>query len=129
MELVERAFAALDVKLDIIESSEQQLEKLKHEYTELLQKLEITDPNESDGSKCINDLTKWLVVSIGKILAFIFKNKEFNMVYIGKYKDQTAYSYFDSEFIGSVLFYKPKSKQKPAIVFLLLYSNGISRNS
>lgn len=58
VKLVATVFAALELKLDIIESSEQQLEKLKHEYTELLQKLEITDPNEIDGPKSIDDLTK-----------------------------------------------------------------------
>ena len=51
-------FAALELKLDIIESSEQQLEKLKHEYSELLRKLERTDPNEINRLKRIDDLTK-----------------------------------------------------------------------
>ena len=32
--------------------------------------------------------------------------KEFNNKYIGKYKDQKAYSYFDSNFVGKVLIYK-----------------------
>ena len=67
-----RAFAALELKLDIIESSEQQLEKLNREYTELLRKLEITDPNEIDGPKRIDDLTKWLVGSIGNTYLSLF---------------------------------------------------------
>ena len=32
--------------------------------------------------------------------------REFNNEYIGKYKDQKAYSYFDSNFVGKVLIYK-----------------------
>ena len=32
--------------------------------------------------------------------------REFNNEYIGKYKDQKAYSYFDSNFVGEVLIYK-----------------------
>ena len=56
--------------------------------------------------------TKWPVITIGNIFALILKNKEFNMEYIGKYKDQNAYSYFDSGFVGLVLFYEQNSKQK-----------------
>lgn len=40
-----------------------------------------------DRSKYIDNLTKWSVVTISDILAFILKNKEFNMGYIEKYKD------------------------------------------
>ena len=29
--------------------------------------------------------------------------KEFDKEYIGKYKDQKAYSYFDSRFVGEIL--------------------------
>ena len=58
VKLVATVFAALELKLDIIESSEQQLEKLKHEYSELLRKLERTDPNEINRLKRIDDLTK-----------------------------------------------------------------------
>ena len=58
LKLVATVFAALELKLDIIESSEQQLEKLKHEYSELLRKLERTDPNEINRLKRIDDLTK-----------------------------------------------------------------------
>ena len=33
------------------------------------------------------------------------KNREFNSDYIEKYKDQKAYSYFDSGFVGQILCY------------------------
>ena len=84
VELVARAFAAVELKLDIIESSEQQLEKLRHACNELLRKLEVPDPNEIDKSKRTDDLAKWPVVTIRNILAFNLKNKEFNVDYIGK---------------------------------------------
>ena len=81
------AFAAAELELDILEFSEQQLKKLKFESTELLRKFEIPNPNKMDRSKYIDDLTKWSVVTISDILAFILKNKEFNMGYTEKYKD------------------------------------------
>ena len=83
----------------------------------MLRKLEIPDPNEINKSKRIDDLTKWPEVTNGNIFAFILKNKEFSVGYIGKYKDQKAYSYFDGGFVGPVLFYEPKSKQKSGAVF------------
>ena len=48
IELVARVFTAVELRLDIIESSEKQHEKLKYEYTELLRKFEIPDPNDVD---------------------------------------------------------------------------------
>lgn len=52
-------------------SHEEQLEKLKYEYNEVFQKLEIPDPNKID--KCINDLTKSPVITIGNIFVIYFE--------------------------------------------------------
>ena len=49
---------------------------------------------------------------MGNIFAFILHKKDFNTDYIGKYKDQKAYLYFDSVFVGPVFIYEPKSKQR-----------------
>ena len=72
LKLIATVFAALELKLDIIESSEQQLEKLKREYSELLRKLEITDPNDINRPKRIDDLTKWQVVTICNLYLPLF---------------------------------------------------------
>ena len=42
--------------------------------------------------------------------------KEFDREYIGKYKDQKAYSYFDSGFLGEILV----SKIRPQLVESLI---------
>ena len=44
--------------------------------------------------------------------------KDFNADYIGKFKDQKAYSHFDSGFVEPVFIYEIKSKQMGDIVFL-----------
>ena len=49
---------SVEVKQD---SYEEQLEKLNYEYNVVFWKLEISDPNEIDRSKYIDDLTKWSV--------------------------------------------------------------------
>ena len=38
-----------------------------------------------------------------KIFTFILKHKEFDAKYIGKYKVEKAYSYFDSKCVGLIL--------------------------
>ena len=55
---------------------------------------------------------------MGNIFAFILHKRDFNTDYIGKYKDQKAYSYFDSGFVVPVFIYEPKSKQRGNIMFL-----------
>ena len=42
----------------------------------------------------------WLKVNLGNIFEYILRMKAFDKEYIGKYKDQKAYSYFDSGFVG-----------------------------
>ena len=52
------------------------------------------------------------------IFAFILHKKDFNTDYVGKYKDQKAFSYFEGGFVGQVSVYEPKSKKRQNIVFL-----------
>ena len=42
-------------------------------------------------------------VNLGNIFEYILRMKEFDKEYMGKFKDQKAYSYFDSGFVGSIL--------------------------
>ena len=48
----------------------------------------------------------------------MLRKKDFNTDYIGKYKDQKAYSYFDSGFFGSIFVYEANSKQRENIASL-----------
>ena len=97
-------------------SLEDQLKRLKYEYEEQLQRLEIPDPT---GEKCFENLALRSVITMGNIF------EEFNTDYIGKYKDQKAYLYFNSGFVGSVFIYEPKLKHSRNIVSL--YSEVMSK--
>ena len=50
--------------------------------------------------------------------------REFNNEYIGKYKDQKAYSYFHSNFVGEVLIYKGND-----YLILFLFCLSMIKNS
>ena len=71
-----------------------------------VKRLEMPDPNGTEIEKRLDNLILWPVITIGNIFAFILHKKDFNTDYIGKYKDQKAYSYFDSGFAGQYLFMK-----------------------
>eukprot|EP00795_Rhopilema_esculentum_P005742 gene5743-11002_t len=48
--------------------------------------------------------------------AELLQQENFNVEYVGKYKDRKAYSYFDSSFVGEILVSKPKDE----VILLLL---------
>ena len=116
IELVARAFTAMELKLPILESTEEQQKRLKQDYANKLQSLQLFDPNQIEEIKRIDDVTKWPVTTTGTIFSYILKKRDFDADYIGKYKDQKAYSYFDSGFVSKILVYEPKTKKY--IVFL-----------
>ena len=51
--------------------------------------------------------------------------KEFDKEYIGKYKDQKAYSYFDSRFVGEILVSKINEGTKKALFYIVQGSMSI----
>ncbi|KXJ06371.1 hypothetical protein AC249_AIPGENE12226 [Exaiptasia diaphana] len=106
VELVARAFSACEMNLPIKLTHEQHNNKLKAEYNNRLAKCDLADPNSE--TEWLDDMTLWPAVDLGKIFAFILLHKEFDTTYIGKYKDRKAYSYWKSNFVGSVLYSKNK---------------------
>ena len=104
VELVARSFSAMELKLPIIQSEEEQRLQLQKDYLDKCDLLELPDPF-SFLEQSTEDLTKWPLLDTGHIFSYILKNREFNTDYIGKYKDQKAYSYFDSGFVGQILCY------------------------
>ena len=106
-ELVARAFVAAEMKVDIILSSEEQLVKLNNEYAMMLSDKNIEDPNEVSEDPKISDITKWMAITAGNIFEYILRVKDFDCEYIGKYKDQKAYSYFDGGLVGEIKTYSP----------------------
>jgi len=76
------------------------LASLQREFQDRLRKYDLSDPK----STWVDDMTKWPPVDLGKIFAYILSNKEFDSDYIGKYKDEKAYSYWKSNFVGTILY-------------------------
>ena len=102
-ELVARAFVAMEMKMAIVASEEDQKLQLEKDYSDKITHLDVADPS-SFINLATNDLTKWPNLDTGHIFSYILKNRDFNDTdYIGIYKDQKAYSYFDSGFVGPVL--------------------------
>ena len=107
-EMVARAFSAAEMGLPIILTSEEQSKLLKEEYRKLLAEFDLTDPRKIDAELKVDDITTWPPVTLGNIFQYILSIREFNTDYVGKYKDQKAYSYFDSGFVGETLIHSTK---------------------
>ena len=116
VELVARAFVAAELNLPIIESTEEHQNRLILEYEKRLASLAISDPclvNEP-----VDDVTVWPPVSLGSIFSYILKVRDFDREYVGKYKDQKAYSYFDSGFVDTILVHEPKEQNCKKFVYV-----------
>lgn len=98
VELVARAFSAFEMKLPVQVPQEQHLASLQREFQDRLHKYDLSDPRSSD-TTWVDDMTKWPPVDLGKIVAYVLSNKEFDSDYIGKYKDEKACSYWKSNFV------------------------------
>ena len=120
IELVARAFAAFEMKLPI---KEEQQKKLKLDYENRLQKFKICDPLSIEPSKRIDDILQWLHMDTGVIFAYILKVKDCDLECVGRYKDQKAYSYFDSGFVDTIFIYKPSSCRNKIFLYSKVQSS------
>ena len=68
----------------------------------MLSKHGLMDPTSIEKNKRIDDMTRWPFTSLGNIFAYILEKKMYNKEYIGCYKDQKAYAYWDSGFVGPI---------------------------
>ena len=120
IELVARAFAAFEMKLPI---EEEQQKKLKLDYENRLQKFKICDPLSIEPSKRIDDILQWPHIDTGVIFAYILKVKDCDLECVGRYKDQKAYSYFDSGFVDTIFIYKPSSCRNKIFLYSKVQSS------
>lgn len=63
-----------------------------------------SDPNNIPHDAWIDDVKQWPEIDDGKLFSYILRTKAVDVEYIGKYKDQKAYSYWMSGFVDTVLF-------------------------
>ena len=89
-------------------SQEQIYKQIKEEYSQRLTSNGIkNDPNTIPHDACIDDVKQWLEVDDGKLFSYILRTKAVDVEYIGKYKDQKAYSYWMSGFVDSLVYKMP----------------------
>ncbi|CAH3181119.1 unnamed protein product [Porites lobata] len=94
-ELIARAFGAYELNVPVKFSQEQIYQQIKDEYSRRLTKNEIkSDPNMLPSDAWIDDVKEWPEVDDGKLFSYILRTKAVDVDYIGKYKDQKAYSYW-----------------------------------
>ena len=111
------------MKLPIIASSEKQQKKLKLNYENRLQKFKICDPLSIEPSKRIDDILQWPHIDTGVILVYILKVNDCDLEYVGRYKDQKAYSYFDSGFVDTIFIYNPFSCRSKIFLYSKVQSS------
>ena len=104
------------MKLPILASSKEQQAKLIADYENRLTRFSICDPESVSVTDRSDDILKWPKIDVGTIFSYILKVRDFDYDYIGKYKDQKAYSYFDSGFVDSIYTHYPVSNKD--VVFL-----------
>ena len=115
IELVARANSAAEMDLPMILSSADLTKNLEEEYSKRLREFNILDLRNIEKELRVDDLTVWPKVNLGNIFEYILRMKEFDKEYIGKYKDQKAYSYFDSGFVWQILVSKINEGTKIAL--------------
>ena len=114
IELVAKAYSATEMDLPIILSSADLTKKLE-EYRKRLREFNILDPKNIEKELRVDNLTAWPKINLGNIFEYILRMKEFDKEYIGKYKDQKAYSYYNSGFVGEILVSKINEDTKIAL--------------
>ena len=75
-----------------------------------------TDPKALPDSAWADDVQQWPKIDDGKLFSYILGIKAVDVNYIGKYKDQKAYSYWTSGFVDTVFVAKCPSNIK--LIFL-----------
>ena len=110
IELVARAFSAVKLNPPIVQSLEEQQAKINKEYETRLKTFEISDPFSIEESERSDDITKWPKLDCGVIF-------DFDLEYVGRYKDQKAYSYWDSGFVNTFFTYEPPEKHNTIFVY------------
>ena len=109
----------------IILSSADLTKNLEEEYSKRLRKFNILDPKNIEKELRVDNLTVWPKVNLGNIFEYILRRKEFDKEYIGKHKDQKAYSYLDSGFVGEILVCKINEETKIALFYSVQESMSI----
>ena len=95
-ELVALAYSCSILNIEIIAKQDDVLKNLKSEYDTLLETHGLTmDPKNFTSEMKFDDVLCWPKTNLGHIFEFLMNVREYKTEYIGKYKDQKAFSYWE----------------------------------
>ena len=111
-ELIARAFGAYELNVPKTFTQEQIYEKIRKEYAKRLESNAIEiEPKELPDETWADDVQQWPKIDNGKLFSFILQVKALDVDYIGKYKDEKAYSYWTSDFVQTVFYSQMSFRQ------------------
>ena len=111
-ELVARAFGAHELNVPIKFPQETISRELNKEYKRRLTTHNAPDPKEISADQWMDDVSSWPDLDEGRLFSFILKDKAVDSDYIGKYKDQKTYSFYESGLVGALLTYTVPGTKK-----------------
>ena len=83
------------------------LRHLKSDYDASLLKAGLMlDPNAIPTADKVDNVISWPKINLGNIFEYSHSVQDYNKEYIGKYKDQKAYSYWEDGNVGEILCYR-----------------------
>ena len=103
MELVAKAFSASEMNLPTAISSGEQKACLIKDYNKQLQEYGLIDLLKVPVSERTNNMYDWRRINLAYIFSYILKTRDFQRDYVGRYKDEKDYYYFDSGFVDEIL--------------------------
>jgi predicted NodU family carbamoyl transferase len=83
-------------------TEKQQLSRLQTEYDTRLNEANIYDPSSFKDEIWSSDVKNWPKVDLVQIFSFVLSRKEQDIAFVGHYKTQKAYSYYQSGFDDTI---------------------------
>ena len=103
-QLISRCFVAWEFKTPLKFTEQQQLSRLQTEYDTRLKEANIDDPRSFKDEAWSSDVKNWPKVDPGQIFSIVLSRNEQDMEFVGHYKSQKAYSYYQSGFVDTIYF-------------------------
>ena len=111
-QLVSRCFVAWESKTPLKFTEKQQLSRLQTEYDTRLKEANIDDPRSFKDEVWSSDVKNWPKVDLGEIFSFVLSRREHDIDFVGHYKTQKAYSYYQIGFDDTIYFTSLNCKKK-----------------
>ena len=106
-ELVALAYASVILKMEKKACQEDLTKALNNSYhSRMLSADLMIDPRHIEDSKKVDNVLMWPKINLGNLFEYILSIREYTKEYVGKYKDQKAYTYWEDGHVGEILCYR-----------------------